>query len=380
MATNEILTAASESRRTDTRWLLIIFAVLVALIAVPAWLWTRHESNRPTLAEARVVSATSTDPVFREGVRSVAAHESVQLALAIRLEQPGRDSRWLAPVEELVLDGIAVAHDNTDRWPEQDRVLRVFWFTLEAPFLGGQLDEENVASKLAYQPFFAPELGRGLMADGEPEAHADDGVNLGDELVEVTAGTYRVYARVEIVTKASSSHPLHVATSLAADALADPRLPRISRRLDPGLGLDPRAGELFRLPGFETESKGVDMQELADRRLATSSEVFACTAVNGTTRFEPGEFETISSFRWQDGRITMQPHPWRWASDVRTGDILRQGKHWLVLVADDGDGVLGPNDVVAHVWRRPAALLALGSALADDPADLELLRPLRVIE
>lgn len=378
MAASESLSQAQESRKAEHFRLLVIFAVLVTLIALPGWLWTRHEKNRPTVVEARVVSATSADPVFREGARSVADDESVQLAAAIRLEYPGKGSRWLAPVEELVLDGEAVDHLNQDDWPEEDRHVRVFWFTLETPFLGGRLTAENADAKLTLQSFFAPELGRSLMAEGEPEAHADDGVNLGDEALAVAAGTYRIYARVEVVKKVGSSHPLQVATSPDADAQADPRLLRISRRLSPAVGLDPLAGELFRLPGFEHEGTGYpDIEHLAVRRLAVSSEIFAAVAVAGETRFEDGELEAVSAFRWQNERITTPSNPWRWGSHVQPRDILRQGDHWMVAVSDDGDGVLGPGDVVAHSWRRPAVLLSLASALENEPPRVELHRFVR---
>ena len=378
MTAREWPAGALESRRTEHLRLLAIVVVLVAMIAVPAWLWTRHEKNRPTLVEARVVSATSTDPVFREGARSIAADERVQLAVAIRLGYPGKASRWLAPVEALVLDGQEVDHLNTDSWPEEDRLLRVFWFTLEAPFLGGQLSQENAASKLAYRSFLAPELGGGLVAEGEPEAHADDGVNLGDESLSVAAGTYRLYTRVEVINKTGSSFALHVATSLAADALADPRMLRISRRLDPEFGLDPRAGEFFRLPGFEVEGTDhLDIQDLADRWLATSSEVFAAVAATGETRFKESELEAVRDFRWEDGKITVRGRAWQWGSDIQGRDILRQGRHWMVAVADDGDGILGPGDIVAHAWHRPAALLPLESALNDETVAVEVLRRVR---
>jgi hypothetical protein len=374
----EIEYRPSEPRRAEAVRLLVIFAVLAALIAVPWWLWQRHERRRPTLAEARVVSASSTDPVFREGTRTVAADEAVELAVALRLEYPEGSDLWLSPVDQLMLDGRRTDHRQSARWPEEDRRTRVFWFTLEAPVLGGSLSADTRAAKLTYRSFLAPELGHDLLAEGEPQSHADDGVNLGNALVPVDAGTYRVYARVEVVEANGGTHALQVATTLGADDLDSRRMVRISRQLRPDLGLHPAAGELFRLPGFEPdgddEPVGVDLISLAARHLAVSSEIFAAMAVTGAARFEDGGLEPIARLVWTDDTFGSGSGPLRWGPDVRPRDLVVQGEHWMVLVGDDGDDLLGPRDTVAHCWRRPPALLPLGDALEDEPARARVMR------
>ena len=153
--------------KKEWRLLAIIFGVLVVLITIPLLRWRHYESQRPTLVEIRVVAATEQDPVFREGTRTVGPEEYVSLAVALRLEYPGKGSRWLAPVNRLELDGNLVDHVQAESWPEPDRTARTFWFTLESPFLGGTLDAENAQEKLAARPFLAPEMGQAFLAQGE---------------------------------------------------------------------------------------------------------------------------------------------------------------------------------------------------------------------
>ncbi len=353
--------------------LAIIFGVLLVLIAIPLLRWRHYESQRPTLAEIRVVAATERNPVFREGVLTVGPEERVSLAIALRLEYPGKESRWLAPVDRLELDGSLVDHVQAESWPEPDRTARTFWFTLESPFLGGTLDAENAQAKLAARPFLAPELGHAFLAQGEPSFHALDGINLGDTLLPVEAGTYRVYARVEVVADEGSSRPLFTATSLGADHLHDPAMVRISRALKATFtGIHPAAGHLFRLPGFEPTS-GSDWNpgEACSRLVATSSRTFAATAVTGNCAADNLDLTPLGRFSVTDSAVTSTL---RWQTDVRPGDLLKQGDHWVVVVSDDGNGILDGPDLVAHSWRRPPSIMPLASALDETPVEVEVFR------
>ncbi len=351
----------------------IIFGVLVVLITIPLLRWRHLESRRPSLVEVRVVAATEQDPVFREGPRTVDPEDRVSLAVALRLEYPGRGSRWLAPVDHLELDGALVDHVRAESWPEADRKARTFWFTLEGPFLGGVLDAEHAAAKLLVRPFLAPELGHKFHATGEPESHADDDVNLGNTLVPVKAGTYRMYARVEVVAIDGSSRPLFTATSLGVDHFDDPAMVRISRDLGGAVaGVDPTVGHLFRLPGFEpTTASAWDLTEACDRLIATSSRTFAVMAIKGRCSSDSLEFDHLGRLSVTDSAVTSTL---RWQADIRPGDILKQGDHWMVVVSDDGNGVLDGPDLVAHSWRRPPALLPLASALNDTPTEVGAFR------
>lgn len=359
--------------RREWRLIAIIFGVLVTLIVIPMLFWQHHEHSRPFLVEIRVVSATGEDPVFREGARVVDAQEKVSLAIALRLEYPGKGSRWLSPVDQLELDGEIVDHSQKDSWPEADRTARTFWFTLESPFLGGTLDAESAPSKLAARPFLAPELGLGFLAQGEPSTHAADGINLGDTQLPVSAGTYRVYARVEVVSDEGSSRPLFTATSLGADQFDDRALVRISRDLEPSFeGINPAAGHLFRLPGFEAAStSNWNPGEACRHLIATSSRTFAATALTGRCDADRFSLTPVGTLTAAESEVTSTLE---WQSDVQAGDILKQGDHWMVIVSDSGNGILDGQDLIAHSWRRPPCLMPLAFALDERPAEVTVFR------
>lgn len=351
----------------------VIFGALVLLILIPLLRWRHHESRRPSLVEIRVVAATEQDPVFREGPRTVGPEERVSLAVALRLEYPDRGSRWLAPVERLELDGASVDHIQEESWPQSGRTARAFWFTLENPFLGGVLDAKDIQTKLAIRPLLAPELGQGFLAHGEPESHADDGINLGATLVPVRAGTYRVYARVEVVANDGSSRPLFAATSLGVDRFDDPAMVRISRDLAGTFpGVHPAVGRLFRLPGFEPSvSSSLDLTEACTGLIATSSRTFAAMAVTGHCDAADLGLDSLGRLSVTASGIASTL---RWQTDVRSGDILKQGDHWMVAISDDGNGFLDGPDLIAHSWGRPPAILPLASALNDTPAEVGIFR------
>jgi len=327
-----------------------ILAVVLLIILVPFLRWRIHEARRPVLVEVRVVSATSTDPVFREGYRTVGADEEVSLAVALKLDFPGREPRWLSPVERLELDGSEVDHLQAETWPEDDRTARTFWFTLEC------------------RPFLAPELGQGFRADGEPEQHSDDGLDLGESIVPVRAGTYRIYVRVEVTEDRGSSRPLFAVVSHGADHRDDPRMLRISRDLGPETpGLDPAAGRLFRLPGFD-DSDAWDPDAACKRLFAVSPDTFLSVALTGRCRDETLRFKPVGTID-TDGMII--DSALRWGADV-----IEHGDHRMILVSDDGDGRLDGPDLVAHTRRRPAAVLPLIDAVVEG-GQLEVVRRIR---
>jgi hypothetical protein len=53
---------------------------------------------------------------------------------------------------------------------------------------------------------------------------------------------------------------------------------------------------------------------------------------------------------------------------------MRDGSHWVIVLEDDGNGVLDPPDGVIHCWRRSPARTTVGAVLAEPPVELELIR------
>ncbi len=371
---------------SENRLPLIIFTAIVTLIAVPL-IWTKiNNARRPRLVGARIVTATADDPVFSTGPRRVEPADEVLIALALEVEDP-RGRRWLAPAEDLLIDGAPVDHTVTHRWPEPDRQLRVFWFTVENSNVGGTLDAGNFASKLRYRTFLAPEMGRGLAAESVPEAHSDDHLGLQPGLKPVNAGTLRIYAKAEIVDPETSEVKAVQAIATAGpEKILDPDFPAIQRSLEVPEGLHPEVGELFNLPGWEATPGepdhrnvaaeavfGLPFDELVTRRILTSSGTFAAVATTGNPNRPDLAAGAVEDVSISDGAVLRGRRGITWAG-IRPGDWLVDGEHVAVLMADDGNGLVDGGDTVLHCWRRPPTMTTLGAIFPEQPTALKLVR------
>ncbi len=354
-------------------WLILAALVFIVLLMAGGYQW--REAGRPILVEVRVVTAGSHDPVFRDGPRHLAPGEGLQLAVALRLKQRGRGEYWISPARELVLGGVTTRHDVTSTWPDSDRFLRVHWSTIECNFLGGELNAGNIAERLTYRTFLAPELGRDPLVEASMEAHNDDFLGELPPPPDPAPGTLRFRARVEVVANESDIRPVQALSSPGPEAMADPRIPTVSRDLAAPEGIDPTAGQLFLLPGFEVPPgdmkagealvrvTGHDMAGLADARLAVSSWTFAATAVSGSASLDPLTLQGLGTLTITSHGLLHNGHTLAWGKTVHAGDLLEIGGHWIVLEADDGNGTLDGGDHVLHCWRRPPQSVRLIDAL-----------------
>lgn len=369
---------ASENRLT---W--IVFLSLVAVIGTPFAIHYGRDALRPTLGEIRIVTATAQDPVLRDGPRTVAPGDDLTIALAVRLERRFRDDQWLAPGHDLELGNVAVPHLVSTGWPESDREARVFWFTVESSTVGGNLTADNAADRLQQRTFLAPEMGRGLVATDRPEQHNDDALGRRLESLPVAGGTFRLYARLELVDDPSAVTALDVATSAEPSEATQPSFPAIHQQVDFGPGVRPEAGELFRLPGFEPQGAtavardevtrqafGIDFVDAVTRRLVTSSWTFAAVSATGTADLDPDQLLVLPSLHRRGGELAATSSPCRWGSDVLPGDLLEFDGQWLVMIGDDGDGTLGMTDAVIHCWRSPPTRTRLGLLLGVDDTEI----------
>ncbi len=364
-----------------------IFVILVAIIALPFLIEHQQERRRPVLAEARVVTATSSDPVFREGPRHLAAGETADAALVLRITRRGQDDQWLAPVGELVIDGEEVAHLEETSWPDDDRVIRVFWFSVESTNLGGRLTAEDAEERFRYRTFLAPEMGRDLHAARMPETHNDDFIGQPVAAPE-GAGTIRLYARVEVVENADKMRSLQSVTTLDVSHILVPEFPALYRAADFPGPIHETAGELFRLPGFEPQDDppgswnevtvtalGRQFTELVSERMVVSSWTLAAVAVSGSADLDPTRLSPLGQLSIPDeGRVLRRGRPLTWKHDIAPGDLLNHGAHWIVLLEDDGNGVLDTADTVLHCWGRPPARTTLFAALDPAVTSVDLLR------
>jgi hypothetical protein len=371
---------------SDFKLPIAIFSALVAIIAIPFLVGHIREIRRPVLMEARVVTATPSDPVFRDGRRRVPAGENVEAAVALRFGRRGKPGRWLAPVERLAIEGIESVHENTGAWPDAGRVVRVFWFSVECANLGGRLNAENAADRLKYRTFFAPEMGRSLRAERLPETHNDDHLGQQQATPPDGAGTVRLYARAEIVENDSDLRPIQAITTAGIEAVLDPQFPALLRSADFGHSIDVSVGELFNLPGFEPQSETgawnevtipafqLSFTDLVSARMVVSSRTFAAVAVSGRPDLDTDGLVSLGRLSVSPDSVVQRGKVLRWGVDVRPGDLLVGGDHWRVLLADEGNGTLDPADYVLHCWGRPPERTTLFASLDSDDLTLEHLR------
>lgn len=369
-------------------WLPVaIFAGLVLLIATPIVIRSVREARRPVLAEARIVIATASDPVFRDGPRHVGPDEEVSIAVALRLSYPGGRERWLAPAAELELGGETVEHVDSASWPESDRSVRVFWFTVECSNVGGLVTPERADRLLRFRPFLATEMGRSLLAAGPPDVHNDDVLGPQPDRIPVAGGTTRLYARVEVYDPEREVRATQTVSTPGADHILDPGFAALYRSASFGEAIDPAAGELFNLSGWEVEGDseslfdavgmaafGLPFDELVERRIVVSSSSFAAVAVTGSARMAATDLGNGQDVTIADGKLRRGRHELRWDDDVRSGDLLVDGDHFAVLVEDDGSGELDAADTVIHCWRRPPAQTTLGAVLPSASTRIRLVR------
>jgi hypothetical protein len=368
---------------SDSKLPFLIFAALVALIAIPFVIDHLRELRRPVLLEARVVSSGETDPVFRTGRRRVAAGEAVEVALALRIGRRGTEGRWFAPADRLVIDG----HDIEDRedalWPVENESVRVFWFSVESANLGGSLNADNAGQRLQYRTFLAPEMGRGLRALQLPETHSDDHIGESSMTAPESAGTFRIYARAEIVESDSDVRPLQAVTSLGVEAIFDEAFPTIHRSADFGDGIHPAAGELLGLPGFEPRPETGEWNEvtvpafersftdLVADRLVVSSRTLAAVAITGMPAIDDRRLTDLGQLSITADEVLRRGRKLHWDGDVQPGDLLVEGDHWWVLLADDGNGQLDPADSVLHCWGRPPERTTLFASLETESTTVD---------
>jgi hypothetical protein len=371
---------------SDSKLPIAIFAALVAIIATPFLVDYVREIRRPVLMEARVVTATDSDTVFREGRRHVQVGETAEAAVAVRFGRRGKAGRWMAPVDRLAIDEREVDHERTGTWPEQAHTLRVFWFSVESTNLGGSLNADNAADRLRYRTYFAPEMGRSLRAKRLPETHNDDHIGQQSVTVPEGAGTVRLYARVEVVETESDLRPLQAVTTIGTEDVLEPEFSAVFRPADLGEAINSSVGELFGIPGFEPRSETgswnevtipsfqMSFTDLVSERFVVSSRTLAAVAVTGEADIGEDAFTDLGTLSITAEKILRRGRALRWQGEVRAGDLLVDGDHWWVLLGDDGNGELDPADTVLHCWGRPPERTTLWASLETEETTVELIR------
>ena len=239
------------------------------------------------------------------------------------------------------------------------------------------------AGRLRYEEFLAPELGRELLARATLEAHNDDFLSAPLPGNGIPAGPLRLKVRVGVYRREGDVLPRQAVSSPGATALLAGQVPTVIVELPPTPGVDPGAAGLLRLAAF-TFAPGVwpdggagwplplSPRELVRRGLIATPEAVAAAAAAADPLAEPWRPPAPLAVAGDELRDAALVRKLRWGSDVRSGDAVRAGERWAVLVADDGDGVLSPGDRALFAWAAPARFGTLAEALGDAAAGAPL--------
>ena len=137
------------------------------------------------------------------------------------------------------------------------------------------------------------------------------------------------------------------------------------------------AHELQRILYVEDEPDIQAVAKIALEDVGGPAVVEPSVALTGDLGLSRDALESLGRVSLAGGPPTRNGRPVRWGEDLVAGDLLEDRGQFIVMLADDGDGVLGPGDRVTQCWRRPAVVTSLGQAILDDAAGAELLRHVR---
>jgi hypothetical protein len=113
---------------------------------------------------------------------------------------------------------------------------------------------------------------------------------------------------------------------------------------------------------------------MVEERLVVSSWTLAAVAVSGSASLDPASLTPLGKLSISIDSIRRNRRPLRWGRDVLAGDLLVDGDHWLILLRDQGDGLLDQADTVLHCWGRPPVITTLLTAMREDVAEMAQFR------
>jgi hypothetical protein len=371
----------SEERRT----LLIVLAVLVgAVVAVILW-WHHRTTLMPHLVGVAVVTRAPGETVATDRVRLVPPGSKVEAAAVVTFRRGAQPLERLCAFDEVEVGGQRLSVSPPSAWPVSGGFLRAHWFTVE-PSIFGAMDVTAAQAEgtLAYKDFLAPEMGRALRSPVTLEAHNDDFLatplagNLlgaGPIRLKVWVGAYP--QETDIIARESVSSP-------GAEDIFNGTVAGVVVGIPVPAGVDPGVARFLRLGCFTFLSTvwpdgGPDWPlplppaAMVRRGLLVTPRTLAAGAL-GDVLGNPwiADIEVVA--RGPDWAAAGSSSPLRWETDVSAGDSLRVGERYIVLLEDDGDGVLSLGDRVMFAWEQPARIGPLAAAIPADAVKAVLLR------
>ena len=363
---------------SDLRRLVVVVAVVAAL--------TWRSVKAPRLVEVRVVTLAAGETVATDRLRPVPRGERVEAAAVIAYRR-GEEGpvHYICGLPEVELDGHRVAVEPLASWPSSGGSLRGLWYTVEPSHLGGAgVTAATAADVLAYKDFLAMEMGRKVTAVVSLEAHDDDFLGEPAPGNELGGGVIRLKVRVGAYKQESDLVSSQALSSPGASDILTGKVPGIVVGVPFPPGIDPGVARYLRLACF-TFAPGVwpgggagwtlalTPEQLVAGGYVVTPESLAAAAVGSPLESAWSAPVAVVS----DGtawRSRSGGAPLRWGADVTAGDALRAEGRYLVLVRDDGDGLLSLGDTVLFAWQNPAQTAPLGVAFPPDVERADLLR------
>lgn len=370
----------SETRRT-----LVVFFTLAAVVAAVAAWWTAREAQAPRLVGVEVVYASGEGGEASDQPAPVSADARVTAYALVTFRRGERGApRYLCGHDKVRVNGARLEVEPPAAWPASGGVLRALWMTVEPDLPGWPEVGPADAQRLAYKEFLAPDLGRNLLTEVDWRAYSDAFLARPLPGVGLRAGPYRLKVRVAAYATEHDIVPVQWTSSPGAEDVLAGNVPLVTRDVVLA-GLDGRrAAPFFRLSCFtfaanvwpdggQGWSLALTPAELVAKRLIVTPASFAAGVASGDPLNAPWRSpqRVVAS---GDRFVDSSGEPLAWGREVGTGDALRRGPGYFVLLHDDGDGVLSLRDAVVFAWMQPGYSAPLGIALGSVATELELLR------
>lgn len=359
-------------------------AILVLVVAVAVW-WQFRQQHLPRLVEVRVVFLGEGEQEASDRHRVFPASGRVEAGAVVAYRRGGGPIRWISPFPQVMVAGEPLEVSPLDRWPAVGGELRATWYTVEPSLFGwDEVTAADAGSRLEYRDFLAEEMGAGLRAE-IPWKSSNAGF-LSTPLAghQVPGGTLRFRVRVGAYERPLDLLPRDAMNSPGAADIFTAPVPAATRAVPLPEGVHPDLSRVFRLGCF-TFAAGVwpeggagwplplSPREMARRFLITTPESLANLAAGGSVDGNPWRARLPVSVHGTSWLAASSRRPLRWGEDLLPGDSLRVGRRYLVLLEDDGDGVLSLADQVALGWMELPRLMPLGLVLPPQETAGELL-------
>jgi len=373
----------------DTRRIVGVLAAVVVLVAAVVLWWRAQQAGLPQLVEVRVAARAEGEDVASDRHRVFPPGSRVLVGAVVGYRRSDGTLHWVSPFPEVESRGERLPVHGLDRWPRAAGTLRANWYTVEPSLLGWiGVSAEDAHYRLEYEDFLDTEMGRDLMAEVRWHSNNAEFLSSPPAGHQVPGGTMRFRARVGTYKDPRDLFARDSVISPGAAEVWRGSVPAVTRDAELPPGLHPATSSAFRLGCFSLAPDiwpdgGPDWPlpltpaEMAEHFLITTPRSLAALAGGGDPTADPWSAPEPVVLRGGGWFRPGAAQALRWGRDVAAGDTLHVGERYLVLVRDDGDGVVSLGDEVLFGWMEPPRFRALGLAMPADATSGHLLRVAR---